>query len=212
VLFLITVGIAHAEPCLAITNAPASSSQPRELARSVRGMTVRLLRMAIGLVFRSLGPLRLPDGLPGCESHSVGYFLRFLCEDGRPLALDEVLAGLQESDPRFQVDGDGTLTRGNERLAQMEINTAADDLFNEEIGELREEAEREGTAASAVMTRLGSVTAILTVMVLWQDRAPEQTLDLLSPLWDWLLANRDGLIYSDGEGFYDGQDLILATR
>jgi hypothetical protein len=140
----------------------------------------------------------------------VGYFLRLLCEDGRPLALDEILAGLQESDPGFQLDGDGTLTRGNERLAQLEISTAADDLFSEEISELQEEAEREGAAASAVITRLGSVTAILTVMVLWQDRTAEQTLDLLSPLWDWLMVNRDWLIYSDGEGFYDGQDLILA--
>jgi len=42
-------------------------------------------------------------------------------------------------------------------------------------------------------------------------RTAEQTLELLSPLWEWLLANRRGLIQADGEGFYDGQHLILAT-
>jgi hypothetical protein len=36
-----------------------------------------------------------------------------------------------------------------------------------------------------------------------QDRTAEQTLDALSPLRDRLLANRDGLINSDGEGLYD---------
>ncbi|HUC25786.1 MAG TPA: hypothetical protein VMA73_24015 [Streptosporangiaceae bacterium] len=141
----------------------------------------------------------------------MSYLLRFLCEDGRPLALDGILAGLQGGDPDFRLDGDGTLTRGHERLAQMEVNTGADDLFDEEISELREEAGREGAAAGVVMRRLGSVTAILTVALLWQDRTAEQTLDLLSPLWDWLLENRDGLLHADGEGFYDGRDLILAT-
>jgi hypothetical protein len=34
-------------------------------------------------------------------------------------------------------------------------------------------------------------------------------LGLLSPLWDWLLANRSGLIQADGEGFYEGRNLIL---
>jgi len=65
----------------------------------------------------------------------VSYFLRFLCEGGRPLALDEILAGLQDTDPRFQLDGDGILTRGNEWLAHLEVNAAADDLFEEEISE-----------------------------------------------------------------------------
>jgi hypothetical protein len=141
----------------------------------------------------------------------MGYFLRFLSEDERPLALGEILSGLLDTDPSFRLDDDGTLIRSNERLAHLEINTAADRLFEEEITELREEAEQGGAAAGAVITRLGSITAILAVGVLRQERTTEQTLDLLNPLWDWLLVNRRGLIHADGEGFYDGQDLILAT-
>lgn len=36
-----------------------------------------------------------------------------------------------------------------------------------------------------------------------------RTLDRLVPLWTWLQANRRGLIQADGEGYYDGQELIM---
>jgi len=100
---------------------------------------------------------------------------------------------------------------GDELLAQLEISTAGDGLFETEIAELPDEAGRGGAAAEAIATRLRSVTAILAVSVLWQEQTAEQTLDLLLPLWEWLLANRRGLIHADGEGFYEGQDLVLAT-
>jgi hypothetical protein len=141
----------------------------------------------------------------------VGYHLRFLSEDDRPLKLDEIMAGLRNADLGFRLDEDGSLRWSDELLARLEVTGTSDGLLEDEISELREEAGREGAAAEAVTTRLGSVTAILTVSVLWQERSAEQTLDLLSPLWEWLLANRRGLIYADGEGFYEGPDLILAT-
>jgi hypothetical protein len=140
----------------------------------------------------------------------VGYYLRFLSEDDRPLVLGEIMPGLQNTG--FWIDEGGTLHRGDELLAQLEVNQAGDGLFEAERDELRQEAERGGAAAGPVLTRLGSLTAILAVRVLWQERTAERTLDLLGPLWDWLLANRRGLIHADGEGFYDGQELILAAR
>ncbi len=142
----------------------------------------------------------------------MGYYLRFLPEDDRPLALGEIVSGLRNADPGFHLEEDGGLMRGDELLAQLEVNKAGDALFEIEIDELGQEAEPGGAAASAVTTRLESVTAVLAVRVLWQQRTAEQTLDLLGPLWEWLLANRRGLIQADGEGFYEGQELILATE
>jgi hypothetical protein len=148
--------------------------------------------------------------LARCDPLTVGYYLRFLSEDDRPLALGEMMSGLQ--DIGFRVGEGGTLQRGDELLAQLEVSQPGDGLFEAERDELRDEAERGGAAAGPVLARLGSLTAILAARVLWQERTAEQTLDLLGPLWDWLLANRRGLIHADGEGFYDGQDLILAAR
>lgn len=140
----------------------------------------------------------------------MSYYLRFLSEDDRPLLLGEVMAGLQGLG--FWIDEGGTLYRGDELLGQLEVSGPGDGPFEAESDELRHEARRGGAAAGPVLTRLASLTAIVAVGVLWQERTAEQTLDLLSPLWDWLLANRHGLIHADGEGFYDGQELILAAR
>jgi hypothetical protein len=139
----------------------------------------------------------------------MAYYLRFLCEDDRPLVLKEILSGLRNTDPRFQLDRHGRLTRGGELLAQLDLSCAGDELFEAEVGELQELARQGGPDGAAIARRLESVTAVLAVGVLWQEREAERTLGLLSPLWDWLLANRRGLIQADGEGFYEGQNLIL---
>lgn len=140
----------------------------------------------------------------------MGYYLRFLSEDDRPLALGEMTSGLQDSG--FWIGEGGTLYRGDDLLAQLEVSQLGDGLFEAERDELRREAERGGGAAGPVLARLGPLTEILAVQVLWQERTAEQVLDLLGPLWDWLLVNRRGLIHAGGEGFYDGQELILAAR
>jgi hypothetical protein len=141
----------------------------------------------------------------------VGYYLRFLCEDGQPLVLDEIMSGLRDADPGFELDTDGRLTRGDELLAQLELTDATGRLFDAEIGELQQLARQGGLPGQAIARRLESVRAVLAVGVLWQERTADRTLDLLSPLWEWLLTNRHGLIQADGEGFYEGQELILHT-
>jgi hypothetical protein len=120
----------------------------------------------------------------------MAYYLRFLCENDRPLALKEILRGLQDADPGFELSGDGSLMHDQDLLAQVELTPAAYQLFAAEIAELRELAGQGGPASEAVARRLESVTAVFAVRVLWPDRTAEQTLELLSPLWEWLLANR----------------------
>jgi hypothetical protein len=62
-----------------------------------------------------------------------------------------------------------------------------------------------------VTTRLGSVTSILAVSVLWQERTAEQTLDLLGPLWEWLLRIGTASSTQTVKASTKGQDLIHAT-
>jgi hypothetical protein len=139
----------------------------------------------------------------------VGYYIRFLLEDDRPLSLEEILAGLRAADPGFALTGDGHLTRDGELLAELEVSLPGGGLFEGEIEEFREEAaEADGAEVAA---RLGSVTAIVAARVLHQDSGSAETLRLLAPLWDWLTTHRRGLVQADGEGFYDQGELILET-
>ena len=63
-----------------------------------------------------------------------------------------------------------------------------------------------------MLTALERGTAIVAVRVLWRGREPDETLDMLSPLWEWLFANRTGILQADDEGWYHGPDLILEPR
>ena len=137
--------------------------------------------------------------------------MRFFVEDDRPLTFDELSSGLHSIDPEFRIEAEGGVYRGDQLLGQMEISTAGDERFQDEIDDFvgmidRTEDERKEEVAG----RLRQVTAMLAVQVLMQQRTLAQTLALLDPLWAWLLVHRRGLVQADGEGFYEGMDLILA--
>ena len=139
--------------------------------------------------------------------------MRFFVEDGQPLTFDELSSGLRSVDPEFRIEADHRVYRGDELLGQMEINVAGEDVFRDEIDdfvEMIEGTEEEGK--EGVAGRLREVTAMLAVQVLMQQRTLAQTLDLLDPLWAWLLVHRRGLVQADGEGFYEDTELILALE
>ena len=163
---------------------------------------------------RMSGGLRLaaaPQPGSRCDDLPVAYYMRFLSEDDQPLNLEEIMSGLRSADPGFRLDEGGILAKGEELLAELEVNEPGEELFAVEIDELRELARQSSGTGEAVAARLESVTAILAVRVLSQKRTAEQTLSLLDPLWHWLQAYRRGLVQADGEGFYEGQRPILAT-
>jgi predicted RNase H-like HicB family nuclease len=45
--------------------------------------------------------------------------------------------------------------------------------------------------------------------VLSQGRTSEDTLDRIAPLWDFLFKEYSGLLYADGEGYYDAEGEVL---
>jgi hypothetical protein len=139
--------------------------------------------------------------------------MRFFVEDGQPLTFDELSGGLRSIDPEFRIEADGRVHRGDDLLGQMKIDVAGDEPFQDEIDdfvEMIEDTEEEGR--EGVADRVKQASAILAVQVLMQQRTLAQTLDLLDPLWAWLLVHRGGLVQADGEGFYEGTELILALE
>jgi hypothetical protein len=144
------------------------------------------------------------------RNRAVGYYMRYYVDDERPIALEEIQAGLQEIDPAFALGDDGDLHRGDQLLAELELNLRGTERFDEELSEFLEQLEDSDEDARPRVERcLRAARAVVVARVLWQGCSTDETVDLLSPLWTWLLENRRGLIQADGEGFYEGDELIL---
>ena len=145
----------------------------------------------------------------------MGYYMRYIAVDEREITLPLLESALKQIDPAYAIvdvlGESGALTCSGELYGLIEVNRPGDGLFDEELDALEEfleEAHREGRAT--VLETLHNARAIVAVQVLWQGRETEDTMSKLDPLWDWLPANRQGLLRVDGEGYYDNSRLILA--
>jgi hypothetical protein len=142
----------------------------------------------------------------------MAYYLRFISMDDRPIMLADLEGALKAVDPKYSINGSersGRLKYGRGLYALLDVTKAANG-GRDEIAELREEvAAIGGVDSQKVLHVLDSSTEVLTLEVKWQTRSTDETLDKFGPLWDWLRANRRGLIQADGEGYYQGDELIL---
>jgi hypothetical protein len=153
----------------------------------------------------------------GREGRRVGYYMRYIVADDRPVAVGDLRTAFAGAGAGYEIegeDGEATITHAGQAIGQVTVNIPGDGLFDEELEELVELAQEseEQSAAAEVVEVLRAARAIVAVQVLFGDRETERTLDLLAPLWTWLQVNREGLIQADGEGYYDGQELILALE
>jgi len=150
----------------------------------------------------------------------MGYYMRYLVTDKKEVDLQLLEDALKQSDSAYSIANKqesprnaGDLMYNNEIYGQVEINRLGDDLFNEEIEELREFIEdAEGKDKKKVMKCLRKARCIVAIQVLFQDRDTETTLSKINTLWQWLFANRKGLLQANGEGYYDLNELILEVE
>lgn len=140
----------------------------------------------------------------------MGYYMRFFDEGEPQLTLAALDAELARLEPPLRLEEGGDLYRGTELLAEVEVAATGDTLFTEELAEFVELVDdADGNGKTDVLARLRRARSIVAVRVLWQGRTAEATLGLVQPLLDWLAASRIGLFQVDGEGFYDGDKLVL---
>lgn len=138
----------------------------------------------------------------------MSYYVRYFADQA--VTLKAIGTGLSGVDPQFKIDG-GELMRGPELLGELEISASGSDLFAEDLASKIAELERlTNPAARQVITRLRAVKAIVTLRVLDGERDPDVTWDLITPLWSVLPTLSTGLTQSDGQGFYDGSQLVIA--
>ncbi|MCI0665735.1 MAG: hypothetical protein L0220_32160 [Acidobacteria bacterium] len=145
----------------------------------------------------------------------MGYYMRFISIDKEDISLSVLESALRLSDTDYRINNDGDILYKGEIYGQLEVNRPGDSLYGDEIEELKEfieEARGAKKKKQRVLAVLDNSSAIVAVGVLWQELTAEETLERLEPLWDWLLANRKGLIQADDEGYYDATGLILKVE
>ena len=151
----------------------------------------------------------------------MGYSMRFYDTDTRPLFVSEIRAGLREIDPQFDIDdandalGSGYLTHAGALYAEISIDGPDAEYFNYDWSAdcLRVSVANEHTAGKhRVEAVLRGAQRMVHVRVRWGGRDAETTLSRLDVLWDWLFTNRSGLLYAEGEGFYEDEELILPLK
>lgn len=148
----------------------------------------------------------------------MGYYMRFILTDDQPISLAAIETALKQVDPAYALTDvqlepfeHGHLTHDGALYGEIEINDV-DPKEDEEFEEFREDIEETGKPASkrkTVLNLLQQAKRMVVIRVLWQGRETEPTLQKIDPLWEWLFTSRKGLLYAEGEGFYDSTGLVL---
>jgi hypothetical protein len=132
----------------------------------------------------------------------MSYYVRYFAES--PVTFKALGAAIKALDPTYKIDG-GDLMRGTDVLAEIGIDGAGTDLFIEELNaRLGAIAQIPGPEAQWVGSRLRGAQSVIAVAV-----NPEVDWNLLAPLWTSLTSLSTGLTQVDGQGYYDGGNLIV---
>ena len=149
----------------------------------------------------------------------MAYYMRYLMTDPQDITLPLLADVLQQVDAAYTIEQTpdaafieaGLLKYGETVLGDIEINRADDELFADEINALHDELYHElpSEGLTTVLATLKQAVLLLAVEVMWEGDDEDTALQRLDPLWDWLLANRAGLLQSDGEGYYDRRGTLI---
>ena len=146
----------------------------------------------------------------------MGYYLRYVVADERPVSVADVQRAFAGAGARYRVEAQSDVGRAatilydGQPVAELEINEPGDGLFEDEREELLEEAaDAEGRGKRGVLSALRGARRIVAAQVLLGGGEATAALARLAPLWEWLAANRRGVLQADGEGYYDGGELVL---
>jgi hypothetical protein len=134
--------------------------------------------------------------------------MRYFADSG--LALADLKSGLAAADRTFKIDG-GEVLRGQDTLAEIEINRPGSDLFSDEIAQLSSQLHALGPAGYPALSRIQNTQSILAVQMIDQARTPEVTMELLAPFWQLLSQLSTGLWHVPGQGLFENGQFVVAV-
>jgi hypothetical protein len=141
--------------------------------------------------------------------------MRFFIPGTPEMTLETLAAGLQAVDSRYHFEALdipdlGEMHYDAQRLGEIEISRADEEIFSEEIEEFRALVRHAASPArDQVLDVLAATRLMVVVEAVWNPEDPDPILDLIEPLWDWLFEQHGGLLQMDGHGFFNQTDLIL---
>jgi hypothetical protein len=146
------------------------------------------------------------------ERHPLADLVAFSEQEGWPLRPDETNATPLD-DPDWR---EATLL-GPDSTAPIEVEVALDDgspqcLLRAELQEFREQVKDAGASLRVrkkAIAHLGQVKAVVAVRVPASDW--DNALNAANTVISFYADRPGALVQADGEGFYDGRRLILAT-
>ncbi len=148
----------------------------------------------------------------------MGYYMRYIVADERPLTLESLGVVFKTIDSRYvmrptDLDELVEVVYDDKLYGQIEINAPGDELFEDDISAF---VEMLGTATSTeerlVAATLTAATQMIAVEMFWEGTDSEATFAIFDPLWDWLFANRRGILQADTEGFYSADGLLVERK
>jgi len=153
----------------------------------------------------------------------MAYYMRFFSTDTAP-TFAQVMDAVVKSDPHLKwhnVSKSGDDHAGSAVLsctpdgskgfdcAVVELLLPQHESFNEEKSEALDFAEDGEGDVAGVTNTLNTTQFVVLIQVLYENASNDEVFDALDFLWNWLKPNFKGISQADGEGFYDGNDLIL---
>lgn len=135
----------------------------------------------------------------------MSHYVRFFAES--PITLKALNTGVKSINPQYKVDG-GDLMVGADVIAEIGVDSAGSDLFNEELNVWLGAVDRVGGEAGQWLSaRLRGVQSIVAIKI-----DPAVNWDMLGPLWTTMSSLATGLTQVDGQGFYDGANLVVSLQ
>lgn len=146
----------------------------------------------------------------------MGDFIRYIFTEPHNLTLTSLESGMKEIDPAFSIVPDqaatngGDLLLGGELFGEVEINQPTDQVFIEDIEDLRDQLTDIPAEDKAVVVRaLKRATGMIAFQLSEDGHDNYQRLD---SFWDWLFDRYPGLLQIDEEGYYSQSEQILTVE
>lgn len=147
----------------------------------------------------------------------MGDYFRFFYFDDPPPAFSWLEEGFRAISPRFRLRVDpaaanvADLILRDDVYAEIEINSAGGDLYQEDLADLRDQLEHPPAedieAVNRVLSLLEQARGLIAVRL---TDFGSVDYDAIDPIWDWLFSQRDGLLEIDDEGYHDRDGQVLS--
>ena len=119
---------------------------------------------------------------------------RYIIANGNATTIEELQQGLQEVDPRFNIDGDAIVFKDTE-CGIIDVTNRGNPIFDGDIDLLTHLAEK-SRQRNEIRQALSDSRCMVTVQPI--STAYETAFDLL---WEWLRINREGILAYEGGHF-----------